>query len=307
MLANAGNYLEAQGFDDSYRQTGNGQVELVSNEGSASSRLLDFVAGVVPSEQAKSFERALFRVSKGNIISRFDEEETSLRDPSTGEVRTKRVFLLFYRGDFSENIIEKLCKFFEASKYDYPSDRSERAEKIAALEADISDKALTIQQSEERRSEIFDPKGKVATDLPVWRRGLNREKLVYHTLNMFQIQERNTIQIGKCWCPTNRVADVKDALVRATPADQAPNVCLEMETTDARPTYLRTNKYTEVFQVLTFSLSSSLPIFLSSYLSLSAVSLFLLLLSVCLFFQTDARVFSHRASSTRTACLATRR
>ena len=80
------------------------------------------------------------------------------------------------------------------------------------------------------------------------QRAVRHEKLVYHTLNMFQIHDQATIQIGRCWCPVNRVDDVKQALINVAVDDQPPNVCIELETDDARPPYLRTNKYTAPFQ-----------------------------------------------------------
>ena len=54
-------------------------------------------AGVIDRARTVSFEKMLWRVSKGNIFVRFSDIEEEMKDPKTGEDIIKSVFMIFYQ------------------------------------------------------------------------------------------------------------------------------------------------------------------------------------------------------------------
>ena len=54
-------------------------------------------AGVIDRARTVSFEKMLWRVSKGNIFVRFSDIEKEMKDPKTGEDIIKSVFMIFYQ------------------------------------------------------------------------------------------------------------------------------------------------------------------------------------------------------------------
>ena len=54
------------------------------------------VSGVVLRERFPAFERLLFRATRGNLFLRNEEIKSKLKDPHTGKMEEKNVFIIFY-------------------------------------------------------------------------------------------------------------------------------------------------------------------------------------------------------------------
>lgn len=59
-----------------------------------------FIAGTIQRDKLNAFERLLFRATRGNLFLRSAEIE-ELRDPATGEMQKKSVFVVFFAGERS--------------------------------------------------------------------------------------------------------------------------------------------------------------------------------------------------------------
>lgn len=59
---------------------------------------LGFVAGLIQTEKLIGFERLLFRATRGNMFLR-KTPVGKVKDPATGELQEKHVFVVFYAGD----------------------------------------------------------------------------------------------------------------------------------------------------------------------------------------------------------------
>jgi len=82
---------------------------------------LGFVAGIVEQAKLHSFERLLFRVTRGNMFLRTVEVGT-VTDPQSGEKKEKSVFVVFFAGDRARVKINKICETFGANRYPFPED-----------------------------------------------------------------------------------------------------------------------------------------------------------------------------------------
>lgn len=71
---------------------------------------LGFIAGLIPKEKLENFERLLFRATRGNMFLKHTEIG-SVKDPATGELLEKDVFVVFFAGDRARTKIMKVKRF----------------------------------------------------------------------------------------------------------------------------------------------------------------------------------------------------
>lgn len=66
-----------------------------------------FVAGTIQQDKINSFERLLFRATRGNMYLR-SVSVGAIRDPVTGEEQDKSVFVVFFAGDRARAKVNKV-------------------------------------------------------------------------------------------------------------------------------------------------------------------------------------------------------
>ena len=77
-------------------------------------------AGVIDFSKLNSFERILWRISKGNIFLKHSNIYENLVDPTTGDEVRKSIFLLFFQGEELKSRVKKVCEGYHASIYPCP-------------------------------------------------------------------------------------------------------------------------------------------------------------------------------------------
>jgi len=92
----------------------------------------------------------------------------------------------------------------------------------------------------------------VAEHLNEWVTCVQKEKAVYHTMNTFSRDFNSKCFVAEGWCPTNDIPRIRQALNEATEQTQTlvPSVLNVLRTKSAPPTYHKTNKFTQGFQVI---------------------------------------------------------
>ncbi|XP_026322478.1 V-type proton ATPase 116 kDa subunit a-like [Hyposmocoma kahamanoa] len=114
---------------------------------------LGFVAGVIARERMPSFERMLWRITRGNIFLRHTELDKPLEDPKTGDQIYKSVFVAFLQGEQIKLRIKKVCTGFHASLYPCPPSSKERQDMVKGVHTRLADL-------------ILEPKSKVSNHQP---------------------------------------------------------------------------------------------------------------------------------------------
>jgi V-type H+-transporting ATPase subunit a len=78
----------------------------------------------------------------------------------------------------------------------------------------------------------------------------NKEKIIYHTLNMLSVDVTKKCLVGEGWSPVFATTQIQDALQRATldSKSQVGSIFQVLNTTESPPTYFQTNKFTSAFQ-----------------------------------------------------------
>ncbi|XP_034487585.1 V-type proton ATPase 116 kDa subunit a-like [Drosophila innubila] len=210
---------------------------------------LGFIAGVIRREKMFAFERMLWRISRGNVLVRSCDMEEPIKDPRTGEMVYKSIFVVFFQGDQLQGRLRKVCTGFHASMYPCPSSHQERMDMIKSVQTRLEDLQVIINQTEDHRSCVLKA---VMKQLPTWTAMIKKMKAIYHTLNMFNVDLGAKCLIGECWVPTRELEDVETVLAEASIAlgSTIPTIFNILETKKTPPTYFRTNKFTYGFQVL---------------------------------------------------------
>ncbi|KAH8242005.1 hypothetical protein KR038_000287, partial [Drosophila bunnanda] len=210
---------------------------------------LAFVAGVIKLERFFSFERMLWRISRGNIFLRRADIDGLVEDEETGRPVLKTVFVAFFQGEQLKQRIKKVCTGYHASVYPCPSSHAERAEMIKDVNVRLEDLKLVLSQSADHRSRVLSSASK---HMPRWSIMVRKMKAIYHILNYFNPDVTGKCLIGEGWVPTNDIQTVQNALARASKISESsiPAFMNVIETNEQPPTYTRTNKFTSGFQNL---------------------------------------------------------
>ncbi|ALC46095.1 Vha100-4 [Drosophila busckii] len=210
---------------------------------------LGFVAGVIRRERQYAFERMLWRISRGNVLVRRTDMEAPVKDPRTGDMVLKSIFVVFFQGDQLQSRIRKVCQGFHATMYPCPSAHQDRVDMIKSVHVRIEDLKVIISQTEDHRTCVLKA---IMKQLPNWSAMVKKMKAIYHTLNMFNVDFGSKCLIGECWVPKKELEEVEALLAdtSATLGSTVPTIFNVLDTQKDPPTYFRTNKFTYGFQVL---------------------------------------------------------
>jgi len=210
---------------------------------------LGFVAGVVPREKVPGFERMLWRISRGNVFLRQAEIDQRLEDPTTGNEIFKSVFVAFFQGEQLKSRVKKVCTGYHATMYPCPNDVAERQEMVKGVRTRLEDLKMVLNQTQDHRHRVL---VSVVKELQNWTVMVRKMKAIYHTLNMFNMDVTKKCLIAECWVPVQDLAGVRKALADggAASGSSIPSFLNVIETTEAPPTFNRTNKFTRGFQNL---------------------------------------------------------
>eukprot|EP00242_Pyramimonas_sp_CCMP2087_P004638 CAMPEP_0198211454 /NCGR_PEP_ID=MMETSP1445-20131203/23973_1 /TAXON_ID=36898 /ORGANISM="Pyramimonas sp., Strain CCMP2087" /LENGTH=838 /DNA_ID=CAMNT_0043885717 /DNA_START=197 /DNA_END=2713 /DNA_ORIENTATION=+ len=222
-------------------------IELQETGGMRNLNQLGFVTGLVLTEKAASFERVLFRATRGNMFLKLAHIEGKVNDPALGTKMEKSVFVVFFAGERARTKILKLCEAVGANRYPFPEDRSRQRHMNAEVNARLRELHVTLEAGTRQSETLL---GQIAQNLADWNLQVSREKAVYHTLNKLSIDVTRKCLIAEGWCPTVARRRIVDAIDRATyqSSAQVNTIFKELNTKEMPPTFFQTNKVTEVFQ-----------------------------------------------------------
>eukprot|EP01104_Vermistella_antarctica_P013219 TRINITY_DN396_c0_g1_i2.p1 TRINITY_DN396_c0_g1~~TRINITY_DN396_c0_g1_i2.p1 ORF type:complete len:856 (+),score=296.69 TRINITY_DN396_c0_g1_i2:141-2708(+) len=235
---------ERRGLLDDQGEGGAGIYGGAVNGGGAN---LGFVTGVILRDKVAAFERVLWRATRGNMYLKQDEIEEKIKDPNTGDMVQKNVFIVFFQGERLSNKIRRLCEAFGANMYPCPETPHERQELRSQVNSRLDDLRVVLSRTRDHSKSVL---VKVALDLDQWKEQVLSEKGIYHTMNMFNYDVGRKCLIAEGWCPTYATEDVQLALRRATERSGAivPSILSVVRSPETPPTYFKTNKFTEAFQ-----------------------------------------------------------
>ncbi|KAI8984337.1 V-type ATPase, V0 complex, 116kDa subunit family [Mycotypha africana] len=208
---------------------------------------LGYVTGVIARSRIQIFERVLWRSLRGNLYMKSAEIDEPIVDPDTDSVVDKNVFCIFAHGHEIIAKIKKISESLGGTLYTIDDSADKRRDALLEVTSRIEDLNNVLSTTNQtRRSELL----KISENLTAWTTIVRKEKAIYHTMNLFNYDSNRKCLIAEGWCPTNDIPLVQQSLKDATDASgtSLPSILTELHTKKTRPTYHRTNKFTEGFQ-----------------------------------------------------------
>ncbi|CAI5499127.1 unnamed protein product [Closterium sp. Naga37s-1] len=221
------------------------EQEMVSEPGKQ--MRLGFVTGLVPKVKAATFERILFRATRGNMYLKQEELDEPVVDPATGEEVEKVVFVVFFAGERARTKIMKICEAFGANRYPFPEDPQKQRQMHSEVIARLSELQTTIDAGNRHRDSLLN---NISYQIENWASLVRREKAIYHILNQLSIDVTRKCLLAEAWCPVYAKSEIQDALHRAVTMSKADvgTIFQTIRSGESPPTYFKTNKFTGAFQ-----------------------------------------------------------
>jgi V-type H+-transporting ATPase subunit a len=166
-----------------------------------------------------------------------------------GEQVQKNVFVIFYQGESVQQKVKKICESFGANLYPVKQKLSDRQAMLQQVKAQLFDLQIVLSRTAEQKKRLL---AEVNTHLDAWKMKVAKEKAIYHTLNMFDYDVGRKCLIAVGWCPNKSLADVQQALRRASQRSgaQIPSILSIIAADEEPPTYFVLNKFTGSYQAM---------------------------------------------------------
>ncbi|CAN6481077.1 unnamed protein product [Victoria cruziana] len=208
---------------------------------------LGFISGLIPKAKSLSFERILFRSTRGNMFLKQAVVEEPVTDPLSGEKIQKNVFVVFYSGEKAKSKIMKICEAFGANLYQFPEEWNRQRWMIEEVSGRLAELKTTIDLGLSHRETVL---GNIALQFDQWNLFVRKEKAIYHTLNMLSLDVTKKCLVGEGWSPVFAKNQIQDALQKASfdSNSQVGTIFQVLHTRESPPTYFQTNKFTSAFQ-----------------------------------------------------------
>jgi len=239
---------------------------LDDEEGGESRRTLETmfsnIAGVIPQAEQDRFARTLWRATRGNTFTHFQQIFEAMQDPKTGREVHKSVFVIYFQDtrpgssiSAMNEKITKICTSYGVNTYRWPTSREAAEDMRSNLQTQVEDQDRLLKAHENFvRSEaacLLEPARRGSNSLiEEWRMFCVKEKSIYATLNLF---EGHMNLRANCWYPAAEEDEIRRMLIQRSAGHGNSSAMLVSDRTMPRkspPTYIRINDFTRPFQDL---------------------------------------------------------
>jgi V-type H+-transporting ATPase subunit a len=213
-----------------------------------------YLAGLIDTDSAFSFERLLFRRTRGNVVVVLNDIDAAIENTDKSTLEKKLFILIFRESEFVKRSVISVCKAFGSEVHDVSGDIVEKEENLYVQVKDL--KALynaTTAQIELRLGELVEYNKELkASPLAIYSWLFEKEKALFKHLNMFYA-DKNWFR-ALCWCPSRRKAEVDGKIeeliknkVQCTNLHEVKNHEL------TPPTHFHSNEFLKSFQDIPFT------------------------------------------------------
>ncbi|KAL8250581.1 hypothetical protein R6Q59_034274 [Mikania micrantha] len=208
---------------------------------------LGYVSGLVPRDKSIAFERILFRATRGNVFLKQDSIKEPVIDPVSGQKVEKNVFIVFHSGERAKSKVLKICDAFGANRYPFTDDIGKQHHMITEVTGKLSELKTTIDVGQHHWVNVVQA---ISHQFEQWKTMVNKEKSIYHTLNMLSIDVTKKCLVAEGWCPIFATDEIQKTLMQAmTDSNSQIGAIFEiLHSKESPPTYFCTNKFTSAFQ-----------------------------------------------------------
>jgi len=211
------------------------------------------IAGVIAMQDQNRFARFLFRATRGNTFTHYDQIATPLIDPETNKKVEKSIFVVYYQdarlsqveGSAMHKRIMQTCKMFDVNIYPWVSTQEEIGSKMKAITELLAEKDKALQGYErfakENNTRFLEKQNSGNSLVEDWRLFCLKEKSIYTTLNFF---EGETTMRCDIWYPASEEEEIRTMLAANSSDDStAAMLVTDRIPRDGAPTYFLTNDF----------------------------------------------------------------
>ncbi|EYU36217.1 hypothetical protein MIMGU_mgv1a001612mg [Erythranthe guttata] len=259
VLQKAGDFLVPSGNHSAVQETELDENVCINNDYVDTESLLEqqpepsnqsgvkFVSGIICKSKVLSFERILFRTTRGNMLFNQAPADDQIMDPASNEMVENTIFVVFFSGEQARKKILKICEAFGANCYPVPEETTKRRQITREVLSRLSELETTLDAGLRHRDTALTS---ISFQLSRWTNMVRREKAIYDTLNMLNFDVTKKCLVGEGWCPTFAKTKIQEALQRATfdSNSQVGIIFHVMDSVELPPTYFRTNHFTNAYQ-----------------------------------------------------------
>eukprot|EP00210_Caulerpa_lentillifera_P004917 g4693.t1 len=209
---------------------------------------LGFVAGMIEASKVFQYERTLFKATRGNVFLKH-AEVGRVRDPATGEMMEKEVFVAFFSGERIRSKIVKISEVFGANSYPFPEEANRQHIVHREVSMRLRELSTTIEAGENLKSSVLQT---LSINLEDWIVRIIQEKAVFHAMNKLSVDNSRKVLLAEGWIPKKRLEEIRTVLLDVTRTINAQtNTILEtISPNGPPPTHYETNKFTHGFQII---------------------------------------------------------
>jgi V-type H+-transporting ATPase subunit a len=178
------------------------------------------------------------------------EIDEQIYDPESQELVDKNVFIIFAHGEQILNKIRKISESLDATLY--PIDHDNRQDQLQECNVRIEDITSVLQNT---NNALHTELRLIAENFSEWSTIVKKEKAIYHAMNLFEYDPDRKCLIAEGWLARNDLPGVHASLRNvgdsySSGSSSAVPIMHELRTGKEPPTFHRTNKMTEEFQMI---------------------------------------------------------
>ena len=195
-----------------------------------------------------------------NEQNKLPQLSSIIKSKDFGKLNTnKKIFTVIFTGGEGNILLQKIlkaCEIFQASRYPVPKN-SEIKEEIDNITFDIKDKKELIISIEKNLNDLIVLNNRLneknGYKYTLYKLYFEQQKMIYTTLNKCIV--RDTFIDGQVWIPKIALPEVENLLKNIfREQENKLNAHIEDieidEEVQSPPTYIRTNEFTSVFQLI---------------------------------------------------------
>jgi len=207
---------------------------------------LQSISGVVRTEQAENFARALFRTMRGLIITQFMRIEDRIEDPENGQVVFKSAFTAFFHGEQARKQVTRIANAYQANIYEIPTDANARSSLVNECITSIDQINNVVAETKRGKLQVLRAFYQQVVPIKTF---VKQEMVVYHTLNLFEQSPSGTLLVAECWIPAYAQDIINRALEEGNKSSAAGGYMEPLpDDNKVHPTFIRVNRFTAPFQ-----------------------------------------------------------
>lgn len=227
------------------------ELMALSEFGGASSSVLGFIAGVVPTEVAPTLEKVLFRATRGNAVFQRAAVDKPLLDETKGGLApvAKTFFMVFFTGGVLGDKASRIATHLGAKLYRFPDDAYGHAEMVFEVAKRLKESTQVLGRS---RDILHGSLAAAAAHYGTWEHVVSREKMVHDALNKCEFDIKRSVFVAQGWVCDDDFEYVAAELAAAALAGgfNTRPILSSLKTRLTPPTHIPVNKFTSGFQAL---------------------------------------------------------